>query len=165
MWKCKLYRLCIRNPASGLIQISYKPETWQWRHNLLAWHHGQFFRRRFFLLSSLVTGPNFMSISSLVLELWQFSFIRYGTEIRKSEITQSVFCPISGDWGKLGIPNLTQMSLMKCYWMLPNVRVTAFTVSELLRDNQKGAGVKLPFFPPPPRLSHISDNQLTTSKN
>ena len=29
-----------------------------------------------FLLSSLVTDPSFISISSLVLELWQFSFIR-----------------------------------------------------------------------------------------
>ena len=29
-----------------------------------------------FLLPSLVTGPSFMSISWLVLELWQFSFIR-----------------------------------------------------------------------------------------
>ena len=29
-----------------------------------------------FLLSSLVTGPSFMSVSSLVLELEQFFFIR-----------------------------------------------------------------------------------------
>ena len=28
-----------------------------------------------FLLSGLVTGPSFMSVSSLVLELWQFYFI------------------------------------------------------------------------------------------
>ena len=51
--------------------------------------------------------------------------------------------------GKLGIPNLVRMSLIKCYCMLQNIRVTAFTVSELLRENQKW-GVKLP--PPPPRL-------------
>ena len=43
-----------------------------------------FFDVVLFLLSSLVTGPNFMSISSLVLELWQFSFIRGLT--RKPEI-------------------------------------------------------------------------------
>ena len=34
-----------------------------------------FFDVILFLLSSLVNGPSFMSISSLVLELWQFSFI------------------------------------------------------------------------------------------
>ena len=87
-----------------------------------------------FSLSSLVTGPRFMSISSLVLELWQFSFIRDWPEIRKSPKTSpSKFCPISGDWGNLEIPNLAQMSLLTCYWMLQNSRFTA--VTELLREN------------------------------
>ena len=43
------------------------------------------------LLLSLVTGPSCMSISSLVLEFWQFSFIRDWPEIRKSEIPPSDF--------------------------------------------------------------------------
>ena len=97
-----------------------------------------FFEVVLFLLSSLVTGPSFMSISSLVLELWQFSFIRDWPEIRKSEIPPSEFCPISGDWGKLWIPNLARMSPIKCYRKLQNSRVTARTVSELLRENQLG---------------------------
>ena len=101
-----------------------------------------------FLLSSLVTGPSFMSISSLVLELWQFSFIRDWPEIRKSEIPLSEFCPISGDWDELWIPNLARMSLIECYWMLQNSRVTAFTVFELLRENQLGGKIT----PPRPRL-------------
>ena len=54
----------------------------------------------FFLLSSLVTGPSFMSISSLVLELWQFSFVRDWPEIRKLEIPPSECCLISGDWNE-----------------------------------------------------------------
>ena len=89
-----------------------------------------------FLLSSLVTGPSFMSISSLVLELWQFSFLRDWPEIWKLEIPPSEFFPISEDWGKLWIPNLARMSVIECYWMLQNCRVTAFTVFELLRENQ-----------------------------
>ena len=101
-----------------------------------------FFEVVLFLLSSLVTGPSFMSISSLLLQLWQFSFIRDCPEIRKLEIPSSESCPISGDWDELGIPNVARMSLMKCYWMLQNARVTAVTVSELLRENQHG--VKLP---------------------
>ena len=60
--------------------------------------------------------------------------------MRKSEIPPSEFCPISGDWSKSGILNLTRMSLMKCYRMLQNARVTAFTVSELLRKKRKGEG-------------------------
>ena len=90
-----------------------------------------------FFLSSLATGPSFMSISSLVLELWQFFFIRDWPEIRKSDITPSEFCPMSGDRGESGIPNLARMLLTKCYRMLQNARVTAFTASELLKENQQ----------------------------
>ena len=105
----------------------------------------KFFDLILLLFLSLVTGPSFMSISSLVLELWQFTFIRDWPEIWKSEIPPSELCPISGDWGQLGIPNIAQISLMNCYWVLQNARVTAFTVSELLRENQHGGGrVKLP---------------------
>ena len=39
---------------------------------------------------------------------------------------------------------------IKCYWVLENIRVTAFTVSELLRENQQGEGGKVTH--PPPRL-------------
>ena len=99
-----------------------------------------------FLLSSLVTGPSLMSISSLALELWQFSFIRDWPEIRIGN-TPSDFCPISGDWNKLGIPNLARMSLIKCYWMLQNARVTAFTASE---GKPIVVGKITPF--PPPNL-------------
>ena len=63
-------------------------------------------------------------------------FKRDWPEIRKSEIPRSEFCPISGDWGELGISNLTRMSLIKCYWMLQNAMVTAFTIFELLRQNK-----------------------------
>ena len=93
-----------------------------------------------FLLSSVVTGPSFMSISLLVLKLWQFSFIRDWPEIQKSEIPSPEFCPISGDYGKLRLSNLAQMSLMQCYKIMQNARVTAFTVSEVLRENQLGRG-------------------------
>ena len=73
-----------------------------------------FFDDVLFLLSSLVSDPSFMSISSLVLELWQLSFIRDWPEIRKSEIPPSEFCAISGYWGVLWIPNLARMSLIEC---------------------------------------------------
>ena len=90
-----------------------------------------------FLLSILVIGPSFMSISSLVLELWQFSFVRDWPEIRKSEILPSEFWY----WDELGIPDLARMFLIKSYKMMQNAKVTAFTVSELLRENQWKKGV------------------------
>ena len=112
-----------------------------------------------FLLLILVTGPSFMSISSLVLELQQFSFITDWPEIWKSEIPPSEFCPRSGDWGKWGIPNLARMSLLKFYWMLQNVRVTTFTVSELLKENKQGVPPPLQICNSPrikPIRSHLS---------
>ena len=107
-----------------------------------------FFDVVLFLLSSLVTGPSFMSISSLVLKLWQFLFIRDSPEIRNSEKTPSGFCPVSGDWGEWRTPNLARTSLIKCYWILQNPRVTTLTVSELLRENQQGGKITSH----PPRL-------------
>ena len=92
------------------------------RHEVIT----KFFNVALFLLSSLVSGPSFMSVSSLVLELWQFSFIRDWPEIRKSDIPLSEFCQISRDWGELGIPNLTQVSLIKRLWLLQNARVTFY---------------------------------------
>ena len=106
----------------------------------------KFFDVVLFLLSILVTGPSFMSISSLVLELWQFSFIRDWPEIRKLEIPPSEFCPIPGDQGNLWVPNLALMSLIGYYWMLQNSKVTAFTVLELLRENQLRGKITHPFF-------------------
>ena len=98
--------------------------------------------RQFFLtllyFSWQVTGQSLMLISSLVLELWQFSFRSDWPEIRKSDIPLCEFSPISGDWGELGIPNLTRMSVINCYWIIQNARVTVFTFSELLRENQQG---------------------------
>ena len=75
------------------------------------------------VLSSLVNGQNFMSISLLVLELWQFSLIKDWPEIWKSEIPPSEFYPISGVWAKLWEPNLARKSPIKCYWMLKNAKL------------------------------------------
>ena len=77
-WKHNFCRLYVQNPASRLLQIGQKSEKWQWRHNLPTWRQRQIFLMLFCFscFSSLVTGPSFMSISSLVLELWHFSFIR-----------------------------------------------------------------------------------------
>ena len=78
-----------------------------------------------------------MSMSSLILELWHFPFVSDWPEILTTEIPPSEISSISVGWGKLGIPNLTCTFHIKCYWMLQNPRVTAFTVSELLRENQQ----------------------------
>ena len=102
-----------------------------------------FFDVAMFFFSSLVTGSISMSISLPVLKVRLFSFIKDSAEIRKLEIPPSKVCPISGDWGKFGIANLTRMSIMKCYRTLQNAKVTAFIVSELLREKQLGSKITL----------------------
>ena len=107
---------------------------------------------------NVITGSGVMTIF----------FIRDWPEIWKLEIPLSEFWPISEDWGEFEIP---RMSLKKCYWMLQNARNTVFTVSELLKENQKGGGgvggLKLP--PPPtptPRPStHPNTTQIMVKKN
>ena len=72
-----------------------------------------FIEAELFFLSSLLTNPSFMSISSLVLYLWQFSFIRDLPEIQKLEICPSGFCTKSGDCRTLEISNLSRTFQMK----------------------------------------------------
>ena len=72
-----------------------------------------------------------MWISLLVLELWQFSFIKDWPEIQKSEILPSEFYPIYGDWGKLGIPNLAQMSSKKLQNTVKYQRYSFYHASDL----------------------------------
>ena len=61
--------------------------------------------------------------------------------------TPSEFCPTYGDWSELGIPNYARICLIKCYWILQNVRVTTFTFSELLWENQQEEGELPPLHP------------------
>ena len=75
-WKCKYYRRCVHNPASGLLHIGHKLGKWNdfevCRYKVIL----SFFDDVAFFLSSLFTVPSYMSVSLLVLELWQFSFIK-----------------------------------------------------------------------------------------
>ena len=74
-------------------------------------------------------------------------------EIWKSEIPLFEFCPISQDWGDLGLPNLARTFLIKSYRMLQNARVIAFTVSELLRENRQEVKFPHPHLPTRIRLT------------
>ena len=118
--------------ASGIRLLDCSKLALNWKKDngvTIYWHDliTKFFDVALFPLSDLVTGSSFMSISSLVLKLWQFSFIRHWPEIKKSEIPSPKFFPTSGDWSELGIPNLARIFRTTCYWMMQNVMVTAFT--------------------------------------
>ena len=136
----------------------------------IFWHDViiNFFDVVFFLLSSLVTGSSFISISSLVLELWQFPFIRDWPEIWKSEITTSGFCLISGGWSKIGIPNLTGTFQIKCYWMLQNAKgaysIISFKRTQLCRTTKPHVICKKKQISKPlVQLSTVLDHLISSS--
>ena len=97
-----------------------------------------------FPLSNLVTCPSYISISSLVLGLWQFSVFNFLQWAQNPEIrnTPVWFLPNTWRLRRVRVSDLARMSLIKNYWKLQNARVTVFIISELLREHQQG--VKLP---------------------
>ena len=97
-----------------------------------------FFDTVFFLLSNLVIVSSFMSISSLVLELYQFSFIRDWPEIWKSEIPPSEFFSISKDWGELEIPNLVWMLLNEMLLKAAKFQCYSFYRFWVINPNKAG---------------------------
>ena len=103
----------------------------------------KFFDLVLFFLSSLVTDLSFMSIL-LVLELWRFFFIRVWPEIWISEIPPSEFCPISGDWDKLGIPNLARIFSNEILLNAPKCQGYSFYHFWIIKGKPTGGGVKLP---------------------
>ena len=141
-----MYRLCVRNLFTGLLQAGHNSEIWQWHYNLPTWCHRRFFDVVLFLFSTLVTGPSFIPISSLVLVLWLFTFIRDWPEIWKSKIPRLSFA-ISGDRGKLGtdVSNKMLLNAAKCQGY-------SFYRFWVIKGKPTGGRVKLP--PPliPPQL-------------
>ena len=116
-----------------MLQIGRKLKKWRWRHNFSTCVIVNIFWRcivslfRFGYWSkfhvNMVTRSGVMIIS--------ISFYKGLTRNLEIGNTPSEFCPISEDWGELGIPNLARTSLIKCYWMLQNARVTWLRMSKL----------------------------------
>ena len=99
---------------------------------------------------NIITGP-------VIMTIYFYKGLTRNQEIRNDP---SVFFLISGDWGELGIPNFARIPLIKSYQLLQNAKVTAFTVSELLRKNQQG--VKLPT---PPLISVNISNKINLKRD
>ena len=93
----------------------------------------------------------------MVLELWQFPFIRDWPEIQKSDIPLPEFCPIPGDWWK--IRNTKFGTNVSNKMLLNPAKYQGYSFYRFWVIKEKPttrAGVKLPH-PPflPPRLGLI----------
>ena len=133
-----------KHECSRMLQIGHKLEKWQWRHNFSIHVIVNFFWRCFVSLIKFSDWSKFhvnIISGSAVMTIFFYKRLTRNSEIGNTPVW---VLPNTGDWGKLGIPNLARMSLIKYYWMLQNARVTAFTVSELLRENQQGGKITAP---------------------
>ena len=109
--------LILQTMRSEFGSRKHKSEKWQWRHDVSP----NSFEIVLFLLSGLVFGPSFLSISSLVLELWQF--FPYKGLTRNPEIGNSPVSVLLNIWrlGKIrdtkfgkNISNKIVMNAAKC---------------------------------------------------
>ena len=80
-------RLCVRNPTYRMLQIGHKLENGNdatiSQNEVIV----EFCDVVLFLLSSLVTSPSFMSISSLVQELWaMYPWLKRNLEIGNTSV-------------------------------------------------------------------------------
>ena len=158
-WKHNFYRLCVRNPTSGLLQIDQKSgndnDVTVFRHDVII----KFFWHCFVSLVKFSYWSKIHVNISTGSGIITISFYKGSPEIRTWEIPTSEFCSICGDWEELCIPNLAWLSLIECYWMLQNSKVTAFTIFELLKENQLGGKITPPTPPtPPPPFTQIRVN-------
>ena len=114
-----------------MLQIGQKSKKSPWRHNFLTWRHRQFFWCCFVLPVKFSYWSKLhvdMIASSSVMTIFIYMGLTRNTRVlpniwRLRQVRDTRF-----NTNK----NVT-VSLIKCYWMLHNIRVTAFTVSELLR--------------------------------
>ena len=122
------YRLCVRNPASGLLQIGCKFKKWQWRHNFLPWRHRYFF---WLYLVSLVNLCYWSKIHVSIITVSGITTISFYKVLTKN--------PEFGNNPVWVFPNI---------WRLQRVRNTKFdtNVSNKMLECYKMPGLQfLPF--------------------
>ena len=88
-WKFTFYRLCVRNPASRLLQIGHESEKNQWRYNLLIWRHRQIFWNCFTSLVKISYWSKFhvhIISGSGVMTIFFYKRLTWNPEITNTSI-------------------------------------------------------------------------------
>ena len=129
--------------GNWLLDCSKLAINWKKDNGVSIFRHdviGKFIWRCFISLVKYSYWSKFHVNIITVSGVMKIFFHKWLTRNPETENTLVWVLPNIYRLGMLGTPNLTQMSLIKCYWMLQNARITSFTVSELLRENQQGEG-------------------------
>ena len=148
-------------PDSSKLAINWKNvnDVTIFRHNFIVNFFGRFFAS--LVKFNLVTVPSFTSISSLVLELWQFPLIRVLQEIQKSEIPPSKFCQYI--WRLEQVRDTTFGTNVSNKMLLNAAKYQGYSFYRFWVIEGKptgGRGVKLP--PPTNQIRVNSENDQTS---
>ena len=137
-WRKGNYPLCLK-----IVKIMV--ETWNLKLVIVYffWHFSVFLIKFSYWLkfhANVITGSG-VSIS---VTISFYKGLTRNPEIRNTTVSVLLdICRLV--WARN--TKFDPSSLIECYWMLKNVRATAFTVSELLKENLLARGVN----PPPPQ--------------
>ena len=112
-----------------------KFEKWQWRHNFRTWRYRQNFSRCFVFLIKFSYWSKFHV--NIISGSGVITIFFYKGLTRNPEIGNTLVWVLPNIWRleKVGDTTFDTNVSKKYCWMLNNARVTAFTVSKLLREN------------------------------
>ena len=126
------YRLCVQNPASGLLRIGHKLEKWQWRHNFLIWRHCQIFRR---CSASLIKFSSWSKFHvNIITDSGVMTILFYKGLTRNNEIANT---PV---WV---FPNIQRLGQVRDTKFGTNVSNTILRKGKVIKGKPRGE-VKLP---------------------
>ena len=127
------FTVCVRNLASGLLQIGHKWEKRQWRYNFPKWRHRQIFWRCFVSFVKFNYWPMFnvnIITGSGVMTIFFYKGLTRNLEIGNTPV-----------WV---LPNIWRLERVRdtkfgtnVSRMLQNIRVTAFTFNSLFLQGGK----------------------------
>ena len=133
--------LFVWNPVSGLLQIGQKSES---DNDVTIFRQDVIFR---FFWCCFVSRVTFRYWSNFHVNIITGSGIMtiffYKGLTRNPEIGNTAVWVLPNIWrlGRVMDTKFGTKSVIECYWMQQNSRVPAFTVFELLRENQLGGKI------------------------
>ena len=124
----KSWTMCLDSTFCIALNNHKSKKCW-WHHSLLTQNHCQFFGWSCVSLIKFSCWSKFLV--NIIIGFGVMTIFLYKGFDQKSgnwKYPPSEVCTITGDCGKLEIPNLAWIFLMKIYLMLQNVRFTVFIV-------------------------------------
>ena len=113
-WKYKFYRLCVWNPAFGLLQIGRKLENVN-SNDVIIFRPDVIVKYFWYFFVSLVNLSYWSKFHDNIINCSGVMTISFNKGLTRNPEMGNTPVWISRYWDGQGIPNLTRTSLIKCY--------------------------------------------------